>query len=272
MKDPQEIAPAALRHFLSRLCNAAEAETLPRFRRAISVENKLDAGYDPVTEADREAEAAIRALIGEEFPEHDIVGEEHGTTGHDARYRWIIDPIDGTRAFVCGIPVWGTLIGLYRDGIPLAGVMDQPFTGERYMAFPAADGLPGETVLVDRQNGEARLTTSATESLADARLMTTSPHLLRNGRDEAYFKLEEQVRLFRYGCDCYAYALLAAGHIDLVAESGLNVYDIAALIPIIENAGGVVSSWDGGSAADGGSILASANPALHEQAIAALAK
>lgn len=262
--------PLVLERVLNRLCQAAAAETLPRFRRDGRVENKLQAGFDPVTEADRAAEAAIRAELSREFPDHDILGEEQGATDRGSRYRWIIDPIDGTRAFICGIPVWGTLIGLYKDGVPFAGAVDQPFTGERYIALPSSENTPAKSTLCLR-TGETRvLKTAETASLDQAKLMTTSPHLFNNGRDEGYFCLEKRVQLFRYGCDCYAYALLAAGAVDLVVESGLNSYDIAALIPLIENAGGLITGWDGTSAAEGGRILAAANARLHEQAMAAL--
>ena len=164
------LPPAAeLTSFFHNLCDAAAAATLPLFRSKLGVVNKLDAGFDPVTEADRDAERAIRALIEKHYPDHGIVGEEFGTARPDASLQWIIDPIDGTRAFISGIPVWGTLIGLYEDGVPVAGAMDQPFTRERYMSV---DGVSRLKV----GDGDAEIIqTKSTRSLQDATLMTTSP-------------------------------------------------------------------------------------------------
>ena len=175
----------------------------------------------------------------------------------------MLDPVDGTRAFVSGLPVWGTLIGLLRDGRPHAGMMAQPFTGERFWA--AGAGAFG------RWSGETRrLAASGATGLADATLMTTDPRLFAADEREAFARVEGAVRMSRYGCDCYAYAMVAAGQIDLVIESGLQVYDIAALIPIVEGAGGTVTDWRGGSAATGGQVLAAANPALHAAALTLL--
>ncbi len=254
----------ALRALLNDACDAAACETLPRFRADTTIDNKLADGFDPVTEADRAAESAIRGVIEERFPDHDIVGEEFGETQNGSAFQWVIDPIDGTRAFISGIPVWGTLIGLYHNGKPVAGALDQPFTRERFLAVPDETGLTSWL-----HHGEAspkKLKTRDTTNLSAATLMTTSPHLLQNPADGAYERLESAVRLFRYGCDCYAYALTAAGQIDLVVESGLNTYDIAALIPIVEGAGGIVTNWSGGDASQGGQILAAANPAIHRAA------
>ena len=253
-----------LAQFFDQLCEAAAGATLPLFRTNPGVANKLEDAFDPVTEADRNAEKAIRGLLEDRFPDHGIVGEEFGSARADSQYQWIIDPIDGTRAFISGIPVWGTLIGLYDNGRPIAGVMDQPFTRERYLGLAGAASLSVDT------GHPAQLKTSEVRSLRDATLMTTSPHLLETPEDRAYFEVEKRVKLFRYGCDCYAYCLLAAGQIDLVIESGLNVYDIAALIPIIEGAGGLVTSWKGEDASQGGTILAAANPDLHAEAVALL--
>lgn len=255
---------AELTSFFNELCDAAAAMTLPLFRSKLGVINKLDAGFDPVTEADREAERVIRELIEKTYPDHGIVGEEFGTARPDATLKWIIDPIDGTRAFISGIPVWGTLIGLYEDGVPVAGAMDQPFTRERYVS------VGGEAQLSVDGGGGEKLQTKSTQQLRDATLMTTSPHLFTEDWEQGYFNVEREVKLFRYGCDCYAYCLLAAGQVDLVIEAGLNVYDIAALIPIVEAAGGVVTSWTGDDASQGGSILACANRNIHDQALALL--
>ena len=250
-----------LRSFFNELCAAAAQETLPKFRSKLGVINKLDGGFDPVTEADREAERAIRKLIEMRYPDHGIIGEEFGIARPDSTIQWVIDPIDGTRAFISGVPVWGTLIGLYENGVPVAGVMDQPFTRERYLS------VAGTTTLSVGNGPNEALQTKSTGRIEDATLMTTSPHLFREAGEQAYFNVESKVKLFRYGCDCYAYCLLAGGQIDMVMESGLQIYDIAALIPIIEAAGGVVTNWAGGDASMGGSILAAANRELHAQAL-----
>jgi histidinol phosphatase-like enzyme (inositol monophosphatase family) len=252
---------AVSKEFLFALAAAAEQETLPRFRQNGRIDNKLSAGFDPVTEADQAAETAIRRLIEKEFPDHGILGEEHGSVGLDRKYVWVIDPIDGTRAFISGIPVWGTLIGLKEGGVAVTGLMAQPFTGEIFYA------LEGEAFLQHR-GGSRKLKCRETESLADATLMTTTPALFKGEVRQRFDLLESKVRLPRYGCDCYAYAMLAAGYIDLVVEPGLNPYDIVALVPIIENAGGVVRTWAGGRPEGGGNIVAAASEALCEQAMA----
>ncbi len=251
------------RAFFDRLADAARAETLPRFRTGTGVVNKLDAGFDPVTEGDRAAETAIRSLIEAHFPEHGILGEEHGNVGLDRDYVWVIDPIDGTRAFISGLPVWGTLIGLYHKGEAVMGLMDQPFTGERYFA---ADGV----ATYRGPGGDSVLTSRKGVGLSDAILFTTSPHLFPGATRAAFESLQQKVQLFRYGCDCYAFALLAAGHVDIVVEGGLKPYDVGGLIPLIEQAGGVITAWDGGPAEMGGEIIAAGSPELHAAALAVL--
>ena len=258
---------AELTTFFSELCKAAAEETLPRFRAGTEIENKRPQDFDPVTEGDRQAEKAIRALISDKYPDHGIVGEEFGITNPDAAYQWIIDPIDGTRAFISGLPVWGTLIGLYHNHKPFAGVMDQPFTQERFLGFSE----PGSTKYSIRNKKYASISTSKRKSLGDAIMMTTTPAIFLSDEIERYSRLESSVKLARYGCDCYAYAMVAAGHVDLVVESGLYIYDIAALIPVVEGAGGIVTNWQGGDASQGGQILAAANPELHAQALEMLA-
>lgn len=246
--------------FMQRIAAAAAAQTLPRFRQSVLVDNKLAAGFDPVTEADRGAEQAIRALIGSEFPDHGIHGEEFGLENADSRYMWVIDPIDGTRAFISGLPLWGTLVGLTDNGDAIAGMMSQPFTGELFWA-------DGEQSRYDGPGGAKRLSTRATKTLADATMCTTTPALFLDAKREAYDRVEKIVRLARYGTDCYAYAMLAAGNIDLVVETGLQPYDIVALVPIIERAGGVITTWDGGPAEKAGDIVAAATPELHQAAL-----
>ncbi|MFZ1814059.1 MAG: histidinol-phosphatase [Rhizobiaceae bacterium] len=249
--------------FLHELCDIAAEQTMPRFRSSIDVDNKDDGGFDPVTEADRSAEIAIRAILRERFPDHGILGEEEAPYRPDAEYCWHIDPVDGTRSFICGLPSWGTLIGFSRNGIASAGVMHQPFTGERYMAC-------GQGSFLLHNGGRTRLATSRNEALDHTIMMSTSPFLFKGEDGPRYLELESRCKLVRYGYDCYAYAMLASGHIGLVVESGLKSYDIAALIPVIEQAGGVVTTWSGDNAIGGGSILAAANPALHEKAMAIL--
>ncbi|MCD1634184.1 histidinol-phosphatase [Martelella mediterranea] len=251
------------RKFFETLAAAAAAETLPRFRSGLDVDNKLAGGFDPVTEGDRAAERAIRTLIGEHYPDHGILGEEHGAEGLEREHVWVIDPIDGTRAFISGVPVWGTLVGFYRNGRAMMGLMDQPFTGERYFADGGQSHYAGP-------GGPRVLKTRRCEALEDAVMFTTSPRIIAGHLQAGYDRLEARVRLARYGTDCYAYCLLAAGFVDLVVETGLQPYDIGALIPIIEQAGGVVTTVEGGRAEDGGDIVAAATPALHAAALAVL--
>jgi len=251
------------RAFFDLLADAARKETLPRFRVGADIVNKEASGFDPVTEGDRAAEIAIRAVIEQHFPDHGILGEEHGSVGLDREYVWVIDPIDGTRAFISGVPVWGTLIGLYRNGEAVMGLIDQPFTGERYFADGTVSRYSGP-------DGSKVLSARACESLSDAILFTTSPHLFVDGRKARFEAVQEKVRLFRYGCDCYAYALLAAGHIDLVVECGLKPYDVGGLIPVIEQAGGIITTWDGGPAENGGEIIAAGSRKVYDAAMAIL--
>jgi histidinol phosphatase-like enzyme (inositol monophosphatase family) len=244
--------------FLQRLADAAAAETLPLFRSASLVENKEQDGFDPVTAADKQAEAAIRAVIEEVFPDHGIIGEEHGSVRQDASHVWIIDPIDGTRAFISGLPVWGTLVGLRVDGVARAGFMSQPYTGE----FFVADGE--KSMLIRKGEEPVRLSTRKRHTISEATLFTTTPALFATGTmRDAWDRLESKVRLPRYGTDCYAFAMVAAGFADIVVDPGLKTYDIAALIPLIEQAGGVVTTMQGTNAVHGGDIVAAATPELH---------
>jgi histidinol phosphatase-like enzyme (inositol monophosphatase family) len=250
--------------FVEEMATRSGQAILPFFRSHMTTEDKSRGGvFDPVTEGDRAAESILRQMIRQQFPAHGILGEEFGSENLDAEYVWVLDPIDGTRAFISGIPVWGTLIGLTRANIPVYGMMHQPFTGERYVG-------DGRQARYEGPGGPRILRTRERQGLAEATLMTTTPALFTEGARAAYDRVEREVRLARYGCDCYAYCMLAAGHIDLVIEAGLQAYDIVALIPIIEGAGGVVTSWTGGSAAGGGSVVASANQRLHDQALALL--
>jgi histidinol phosphatase-like enzyme (inositol monophosphatase family) len=257
-----------VRQTLLDAADMAAAMTLPRFRQNVAVDNKLDVGFDPVTEADREAERAIRELIGGRFPDHGIVGEELDDKPSAGDFSWIVDPIDGTRAFIAGIPVWGTLIGLMVGGRAVAGLMAQPFTGEVYLS------LPGEAHY-HRGADRLQLRTSAVTDLAKAKLTATTPDMFQRAGSEVLTRwnaISRAALTVRYGLDCYGYCLLAAGHIDLVVEARLKDVDIAPLIPIIVNAGGVVTTWDGGHAEQGGNCVAAATPELHAAALAVLAR
>ena len=206
----------------------------------------------------------MRALILRDLPDHGILGEEYGSERLDAEHVWVLDPIDGTRAFISGLPVWGTLIGLTRAKKPVLGMMHQPFTGERFVGDGARAWYRGP-------DGARDLEARACERLEDAVLFTTSPSLFVGEERTAFDRIESTVRLSRYGVDCYAYCMVAAGFVDVVIESGLKPYDIVALIPVIEGAGGVVTSWTGGSAADGGRVVASGDPRLHDIVLKRLA-
>jgi len=249
--------------FFRRIAAAAGEQALPRFRRYGDISNKQQGGFDPVTEADREAEQAIRALIRAERPGHGILGEEFGSEIMTSDHVWVIDPIDGTRSFISGIPLWGTLVGLTEKGDAVAGMMAQPFIGELFYATGGEAWYEGPHGRVKPQ----RLSTRKTTSLAEATLCTTTPALFQGDRRTAYDRLEKAVRLPRYGTDCYAYCMRAAGNVDLVIESGLQPYDIVALIPIIEQAGGIITTWQGGRPEGGGDIIAAASPELHAKAL-----
>jgi len=250
---------------LLRAAAAADGMTLPRFRTNLSVDNKYSSGFDPVTEADRAAERAIRAVIERAFPDHAIIGEEQENKQTDSPFSWIIDPIDGTRSFITGVPLWGTLIGFAHDGRTVAGIMSQPFTGEIFF------GLPGRS---EWRRGDKHkiLKASGGTRIAEARLFTTTEALFDTPvKKAAWEAVSSDALLVRHGADCYAYCLLAAGSVDLVVEPALHPYDIAALIPIIEQAGGRVATWDGGPADDGGDIVAAATPELLEEALTRIA-
>lgn len=266
MIDTQLLGDAAIEAALMAAAEAAAAHTLPRFRTGLVVDDKGESLFDPVTEADREAELAVREAITQRFPDHGIVGEEWDDKDGTSRYAWVVDPIDGTRAFITGVPVWGTLIGLTDNSRAIAGMMAQPFTGESWIAV----GGRGQ---YRRGGATIPLRTSAVTDLARAKLTTTSPDVfVRSGREVSapWAAIHGAVLTTRYGLDCYGYCLLASGHIDLVVEAGLKDVDICPLIPVIEAAGGVVTTWDGGRAEAGGNCLASANQQLHEKALAVL--
>ncbi len=231
-------AHAELLSFADTLADAARAAILPYFRAQVAVENKSTSAFDPVTPADRAAEAAMRALIEERYPSHGILGEEDAPRAVESGLCWVLDPIDGTRAFVAGLPLWGTLIALVEDGEPVLGIIDQGFSGERFR------GYPGGADLCDTR-GRRPLSVRACERLADAVLSTTDPRLFQGSEADAFTQLSAEARITRFGCDCYAYAMVALGSIDLVVESGLAPWDVAALIPVVEGAGGSVRNFRG---------------------------
>ena len=245
--------------FAQTLADAAGAAILPHFRSNLRVDDKSSGvdKLDPVTAADREAETVIRQMIQDRYPDHGILGEEFGTvpaSGNDGpQVTWVIDPIDGTKSFIGGFPVWGTLIGINVDGSAAAGVMDQPFTGERF-----AGGPDGATL-----NGKP-LATRRCADLGAATLYCTDRNIFATAEDvRAFDRVADQVALTRYGMDCYAYCMLACGSVDLVIEGSLNPYDIQALIPIIRGAGGVITDWSGQSPEAGGRVIAAGDPELH---------
>jgi myo-inositol-1(or 4)-monophosphatase len=254
--------------FVDELATVSGEAILPFFRTSMTPADKSRGGvFDPVTEADRAGEVALRRMIEATFPRHGIIGEEFGATRADAEYVWVLDPIDGTKSFISGLPMWGTLIGLNHQGRPCYGMMHQPFTRERFFGDGAVASWRGPSHRPGEEVEERKLKTRPCASLAQATLMTTSPRLISENQRAAYFKVEEKVRLVRYGGDCYGYCALAAGHVDLVIESNLKPHDVVALIPIIEGAGGIVTTWDGGDAAGGGAIIAAGDERAHAAAL-----
>lgn len=242
----------------SRLADAARDVLLQHFRKPLEVTDKAD--LSPVTVADREAEATMREMIEAEFPTHGIFGEEHGQLRPDAEFVWVLDPVDGTKAFLSGVPIFGTLIALLEGGIPILGIIDQPVTRERWV------GAAGHGTT---WNGEP-VRTAARGGISDAVLWATSPQMFESvpGEEAAFARLRNAVRIVHYGGECYQYAMLASGQIDLVVESDLEPYDYCAHVPIIECAGGVITDWEGGPLGlnAGHRVLAAASPQLHEAA------
>jgi histidinol phosphatase-like enzyme (inositol monophosphatase family) len=249
--------------FALELAAEAARVTLPLFRNEGVAENKAGEGaFDPVTEADRGAEAAIRALISARYPEHGVIGEEYGEDRPDAERVWVLDPVDGTRAFIAGLPVWTTLIALRQEGRPTVGVIAQPYLDEVFL------GGPSGARLVSR--GESRaLKVRACERLTDAVIATTDPNIFTPPELGAWTQVRAAARLARYGCDAYAYAMVALGRIDMVAETGLKLWDWSALVPVVEAAGGQVTDWTGGAPSGDGRIIAVGDARVREDALVA---
>lgn len=265
-------------HFAGQLADAAAVETLRLFRTSLNVTNKLKDDFDPVTLADQNAEKAIRSLITTQFPDHGILGEEFGETKGSSSFRWILDPIDGTRSFIAGVPTWTTLIALEVDGVPLISIIDQPYIGERWV------GMPGSTCF-ERDGKTSVCHVTKTSNLADAIISTTDPSPAAYFTEEEAAKfagVSQSAKLTRYSCDAYAYAVLASGGFDAVIEAGLNYYDAAALIPVVKGAGGLITDWQGDEVnADwaepqekggkGGQLVAAATPGLQKKILQSLA-
>ena len=252
--------------FANRLADTGGAVIRPYFRKPIIVSHKDGkAAFDPVTEADRGAERAIRDLIARERPDDAILGEEFGETPGKNEFRWVLDPVDGTRAFITGRHEWGSLIALEEAGVPVLGILDQPVLGERFI------GVNGAAQLVQAGRGTA-LKTRACAELKDAVLCATDPSAYFSpGEITAFSRVKAQARMTRYGGDCYLFAALALGFVDLVIEAGFHAWDAAALIPIVQGAGGMMTSWDGGSAAAGNTIVAAGDKRVHAAAMKLLA-
>ncbi len=245
-----------------RLADAARATIRPLFRGQWTEERKADRSY--VTEADRAAEAAMRKLIEAEFPRDGIIGEEYGTRNEGAGRQWVLDPIDGTTSFIAGRPIFGTLIALLQDGWPVLGIIDQPISGERWV------GQIGQPTLFGGQPAAAR----PLKNLADAVLATTSPHLFTNEEADAFMSVAKSVaeKKIVYGGDCYNYGLVASGHVDIVIEAGLKLHDYAALVPVVEGAGGMMADWQGNplDAGSDGTVIALGDPARLEDVLEAM--
>jgi histidinol phosphatase-like enzyme (inositol monophosphatase family) len=248
------------------LADAARIETLRVFRSpSLLTDDKSSSpsDFDPVTQADRAAEKAMRDILARERPDDSILGEEFATKQGTTGLTWVLDPIDGTRGFVAGTPTWGVLIAVSDLSGPLFGIIDQPYIGERFIGGFGQSQMTGP-------HGAAQLQVRKTGALKDALLLSTFPEVGTVDEAKAFHAVARDVKLTRYGMDCYGYALLAAGHVDLVIEAGLQPYDIHAPIAVIQAAGGVVTNWDGGPAHTGGRILAAASRELHTQALTIL--
>jgi histidinol phosphatase-like enzyme (inositol monophosphatase family) len=257
---------AELESLIIALARAAGEAALPFFRGeyALSDKSKGASGrFDPVTEADQKAEAAVRRLLAERRPQDGIVGEEYGAEGEDKDFVWVIDPIDGTRAFISGLPLWTTLIALRVEGRPTLGVISQPYLGEIFVGGPSGSRLITAA-------GERRLQVRPCPLLTDAVVSTTDPGLFDGAEAGAFNQVQAAARLTRYGCDAYAYAMVAMGRMDLVIEANLKPWDWEPLVPVVEGAGGVVRNWRGETPDYTGQIAAAGDPACLEEALVAL--
>ncbi len=248
--------------FAHTLADAAGRVIRPYFRKRIDIVDKGARGaFDPVTEADRRAEEVIRDLIARTYPQDGVLGEEYGEAQGSSGFRWLIDPIDGTRAFITGIVLWGTLIGLEDDGKPVIGVLDQPILNERFI------GAGGKAYLMTPE-AKVALHVRACARVADAVVTTTHPFAYFTPEEMTQFdRLARKSRMSRFHGDCYSYGVLAMGFVDLVVEAGLKPWDTAALIPIVEGAGGIITDWSGASIKGGGNIVAAGDARVHAEAL-----
>ena len=242
------------------LADAARVETLRFFRGSDLATESKRADFDPVTVADRNAEEAMRRILSELRPDDAVIGEEHGAKDGTTGLTWVLDPIDGTRGFISGTPTWGVLISVADADGPFLGIVDQPYVGERFSGGLGRAEVIGPT-------GTMAMKVKETTMLAEAIVFTTFPEVGTPSEGAAFHRVAQRSKLTRYGCDCYAYALLAAGQIDLVIEAGLQSYDIQAPIAVIEAAGGIVTNWEGEPVHNGGRALAAATPELHAAAM-----
>lgn len=251
---------------LHEIANAAAKESMSFFRKSNSVENKWDDGFDPVTQADKNAEIAIRNVLSALRPDDGIIGEEFGNTPGKNNLNWILDPIDGTRSFILGQPTWGTLAALCDESGPVWGIMDQPFTKERFIAGPDFSKLIHD-------GNEKLLKTRECVKISQAHIVFPSSYRkdIRKYAD-GLATIYDKAELGRASGDCYRYALIAMGGLDAVIDSGLQSYDICAMIPIVESAGGIVTDWEGNPCHDGGKILACGDKRLHAELVAELSR
>jgi inositol-phosphate phosphatase/L-galactose 1-phosphate phosphatase/histidinol-phosphatase len=255
------LCPSEYIDLANRMADVAGAVVLSYFRKKVDVEDKKD--DSPVTIADRQSEAIMRELIGQNAPDHGILGEEYGPENIGAEWVWVLDPIDGTKAFITGKPSFGILIALLHFGTPVLGIIDQPVTGERWMG---ASGRPSTL------NGE-RVLCRPCDDLSKAYLYATTPDMFHGPDIASWERLKKAVKLPRYGADCYAAGLLASGFVDLMVEASLQPYDYLALVPVIEGAGGVITDWEGGKLGleSDGRIIAAGDARAHQDALRLLA-
>lgn len=255
------VLDAALVDLARRLADASGGVIRRYFRTPVAVDDKADAS--PVTIADREAEATIRRLLASERPDHGIIGEEYGSDRPDAEWTWVVDPIDGTKSFITGRPIFGTIIALMHHGVPVLGVIDQPIVGDRWI------GAAGHGTTFNGAPARVR----KCPTLSSAVLGTTAPEAFAGDDHVAFRRVADAVKIPIYGGDCYSYGLLAAGYLDLVVESGLKLYDWAGLVPVVVGAGGVITDWSGRPLSQGadGRVVAAGDPASHAAALARLA-
>ena len=244
--------------FANYLADESAKITMSFFCKDLKIDNKSKEGFDPVTQADKEAEKVIRSILKKEFPNHGILGEELEKYGSDKGFHWVIDPIDGTRAYISQIPLWGTLIALNDGKEPIFGLVDQPFLEKRFFGF-------NDESFMIRNKKKVFLRTSNTINLEESVMTCTDPFLFNSDEKRLFEKLISKVKMRRFGLDCTGFCLLASGQLDIVIEARLKPYDVQALIPIIKGSGGKITTWEGGDPSNGGNILATCNDKLHDK-------